>query len=424
MVDERIILENGVEFCFKKLNDRNSSAVGIWVKEGARSEPTEHKGIAHYLEHLLFKGSTKYSYRKIKEEIEGKGGQLNGFTSQESTCYYARVLNKNIPKTLDILLDMVVNPLLKESDIERERQVILEEINMYNDMPGARVMSLIDELLWPKDPLGIDVIGSEESVKAIDKKAIYDFKDRFYHPQNIVVTICGSDNDKLKEMILDKVKKGDDLIKDDVKKSKVKIPKGFSYSKEIKPFNQTHLAMAFPGVDYFSKDRYVVELIHTILGANMSARLFESLREKRGLAYDVSTMTRKYSNTGAFMVHCGLDASKRELAVDLTIKELVKIKTKLVPNRELKRAKDYILGNLLMNFESTLNSMLYVGESIIARGKIISYEEIEQAILKVSPEDIKRVAEKIFDFKYMKVAEVTNQATEDFESKIISWINK
>lgn len=421
MVDERLILDNGVEFCFKELKDRNSSAVGIWVKEGARCEPIEHKGIAHYLEHLLFKGSDNYSYRQIKEEIEGKGGQLNGFTSQESTCYYARVLNKNIPKTLDILLDMVVNPLLKESDIERERQVILEEISMYNDMPAARVISLIDILLWPKDPLGIDVIGSEQSVEAIDKAAMLSFKERFYHPENIVVTVCGRDSKGLRSLIENKVNVAKPLNKENSKKKKVKIPKGFKYSREIKPFNQTHLAMAFPGMDCFAKDRYTLELIHTILGANMSARLFESLREKRGLAYDVSTMTRKYSNTGAFMIHCGLDASKRELAVELTIKELDKIKDKLVPAKELKRAKDYILGNLLMNFESTLNSMLYVGESIISKGRVMTYEQIEQAILKVSPEDIKRVANKIFDYQYMKVAEVTNQPSEDFESKIRKW---
>lgn len=423
MVDERLTFSNGAEYSFKSLADRNSTAVGIWVREGARNEPSEFKGIAHYLEHLLFKGSQKYSYRKIKEEIEGRGGQLNGFTSQEATCYYARVLNRNVDKTLDILLDMVMNPLLKKSDIDRERQVIHEEINMYNDMPSAKVMSILDLMLWPKDPLGIDVIGTQDSVDRIDAMALSEFRDQFYHPENIVVTVCGSDSKNIKNIIEEKVHSKSKKISSDVSKRKfIKVPKGRLIQKEIKPFNQTHMALGFAGVDYFSKDRFTLELIHTILGANMSARLFESLREKHGLAYDISTSTRKYKNTGAFMVHCGLDGANTLLAFKLVIKELDKIKAKTVSKRELKRAQDYIVGNLLMNFESSLSNMLYIGESIVARNKVFGFDYIEKNIMAVTPEDILRVAAKIFDYNYMKIALVTNNKDDSLESKLMACI--
>ena len=418
MSDKRIKIKGGAEYCFRSLAGRNSTAVGIWIREGARHEPARFKGIAHYLEHLLFKGSRKYSYRKIKEKIEGCGGQLNGFTSQEATCYYARVLNRNVSTTLDILLDMVMDPLLKETDIKKERKVIHEEINMYNDMPSARVMSILDAMLWPADPLGIDVIGTPETVDAISRDDLLAFKKKFYRPANMVVTVCGQEAVEIFDVIKDRLESPEKSIKKEQNRHRILIPRGFQIEKEIKPFNQSHIAIGFPGMDYNSKDKYVMEVIHTVLGANMSSRLFESLREKKGLAYDVSTSTRKYADTGAFMIHCGLDGANLHTATKLIFRETDIIRNEPVPARELKRAQDYMLGNLLMNFESSLSNMLYVGESIVARDKIHDYNYIEDRILSVTPDDILRVARDIFRYDHAKAAVVTNNNDEHLEEKL------
>jgi predicted Zn-dependent peptidase len=408
MLDERIVLPNGVEFCFKRMHDRFSSAVGVWVKEGARCEPKKYKGIAHYLEHLLFKGSKSYSYRKIKEEIEGKGGQLNAFTAQETTCYYARVLNKNIEPTLDILLDMVAVPLLKESDIERERQVIFEEINMYDDMPSSRVGNLVDKLLWPTDPLGIDVIGTQQSVAATDRAALTAFQSKFYRPTNIVVVLAGETTEQVKAIIAKRFP-GTRARPTMKPQPKVAVPKGFVFDREIKQFQQTHMAVAFPGVDHHSRERFAMELLHTVLGGNMSSRLFESLREKRGLVYDVGTSSRKFTNTGSFMVHCGLEASHTKTAYELIMKEIHKIKTKPVPAAELRRAKDYLVGNMLIHFESTLNTMLYIGESIVVKESVAPIEKMREKFLGITADEILEAAQKHLDYDHMKVAVVTNQ---------------
>jgi predicted Zn-dependent peptidase len=408
MVDERLILSQGIDYMFVSMPQRQSTAVGVWVKEGGRSEPGRYKGIAHFMEHLLFKGSRRYSYRKIKEEVEGKGGQLNGFTAQEATCYYARVLNRNVDRTLDVLLDMVLNPLLKESDVERERQVVLEEINMYNDMPSSRVFSLLDTAVWPYDPLGQDVIGTPETVGRVTRDTLRQFKQRVYVPRNLAIVISGVAPRDLQGVVsraLDGSSRGRAVSF----RANPEIPRGFTCLKEVKPFNQTHLAMAFPGVDARSEDRFSLELLHTVLGSNMSSRLFESVREKRGLAYDVSTSVRRYCDTGVFNIHCGLDARNAVKAFKLIVAELDRMRNEPVPARELKRAREYLLGSLLVSLESPTSVMLYVGDSIVCREDVLTYRQLEERIMAVTADDILALARRIFDYDYCKSAIVTNE---------------
>ena len=405
---KRIKFSCGVELIFKEFKDRNSSSVGIWIREGSREEPLEHKGIAHYLEHLLFKGTKKYSYKSLKQEIEGRGGQLNGFTSQEITCFYANTLYENAEIALDVLSDMVVEPLLRKEDVNRERGVILEEAKMYRDIPSARVSSLLDSLLWQGHPLGIDVIGNEESINSISRDNLAAFKKAYYRPSNIVIVICARQIPKnLDKNVISKLKRNPGK-KASLRFPGAKVPAGFHLRQELTSFAQSHLSLGFEGFNSFDERKFALEIINIIMGANMSSRLFEEIREQRGLAYEVSTSTKRFKDTGAFIVHCGLEAKNLALAFKVIIKELNRLKETLIGKKEFLRAKDFLLGNLSMKLESTSNSMEIIGDYFCHLNKVPEYKDIEREILKITPGAVRKIAKEVFCYDKMKVAIVTD----------------
>ena len=406
---KRINFSCGVELIFKEFKDRNSSSVGIWIKEGSRAEPLKYKGIAHYLEHLLFKGTKKYSYKRIKQEIEGRGGQLNGFTSQEVTCYFANTLHKNAEIALDVLSDMVVEPLLKRQDINRERGVILEEVKMYRDMPSARVSSLLDSLLWQGHPLGMDVIGSEKSINSISRHNLASFKKTHYRSSNIVIVVCGPQiPSNFTKNIIGKLKRNSDK-KASFYFPRARVSKGYRLRQELTSFAQSHLSLGFEGYNSLDVRRFPLEMINIIMGANMSSRLFEKIREQRGLAYEVATSTKAFKDTGAFIIHCGLEASNVELAFKVILKELNRLKKALIGKKEFLRAKDFLLGNISMKLESTSNSMEIIGDYFCRLGKVFEYKDIESKILKITPQCIRKIANEVFRYDKMKVAIVTDK---------------
>lgn len=385
-------------FIFSPFKDLETTSFGIFLRIGSRYEKKNLRGIAHFLEHLLFKGSKKYSYKEIKQEIEGRGGILNGFTSQEFTAFYAHFLNKNLQKTVDILLDMVLNPLLKETDIEKERNVILEEIKMYNDLPNSRSLALLDKLLWKDHPLAEEIIGSLETVKKIKRENLLEFKEAFYQPSNMVICCAGSFK---KEEFLSffKEKIGYVAKKIALKTTPPKKHIGITVGVEKKQLQQTHLAIGFRGVSYLSQERFIIELLNVILGANMSSRLFTEIRDKMGLCYDISSDTQKYKDCGSFIIHLGLDKENLSKALFMILKELKKIKDTLISEDELRRSKDYIIGQIAMALERPQGKMFYVAESFITLGKIYTLEEIKSKLESITKYDINRLAKKIFDFK-------------------------
>ena len=417
----RILNIKGADLIYSRLSGFNTASLGIFIRAGARFEKKEVKGIAHFTEHMLFKGSKNFSYKEIKREIEGRGGTLNGFTSQETTGYYAHFLKKNLKITFDILLDMVLNPLFEEKEIEKERNVILEEIKMYNDLPSYRALSLLDKILWENHPLGEDVVGEISTVKRITRKDLVEFKEKFYKSSNFVIGFVG---DVEEEEIIRFIEK---RIKEErLEKQKIKTPPPLKRSKvvvETKKIDQTHLCVGFRGPSYRSKYRFAVELIHIILGANMSSRLFEELREKRGLCYDVSSEVKKYKDSGAFIIHVGLDREKVSLALECLLKELEKIKSKKVGKKELERAKDYFLGQLAMNLERPQARLFYLADSYLALDKIFTFKEIERYIREIDASQILNLAKKVFDFEKICISCVGN-VEKDIEEKLKKIIKK
>jgi len=401
---KKTVLENGLRVITCRMRNMQSVAIGIWIKVGGRYETPEYKGIAHYLEHLVFKGSKKYSCRKIKESIEGVGGSLNGFTSEELTCYLAKLPYLHLNLAADILSDMAINPLLFPEEIEKERTVILEEAKMYKDLPQSYVHELLDELLWPGHPLGMAIIGTPDSIGRISKENLFSFSRQYYIPSNIVVSAAGSlDHDKFVKKIRNifsslEARNASALLK--VKEEQAKPQLKLLH----KDTEQTHLALGFHGFKRDHPCRYALWLLHIILGANMSSRLFNELREKRGLAYEIGTQVKYFQDTGAFVVHAGIDNGKVNDSVKLVLDELAKVKDKLVSNDEFKRAKEFYLGQLALSLEETLDHMMWIGESTSTLDEVYSLKDIIKKINKLNRENIREVAAHIFNEKSLNLA--------------------
>ncbi len=381
-----------------------SAALGIWIKVGGRFETQEYKGIAHYLEHLVFKGSRKYSCRKIKESIEGIGGSLNGFTSEELTCYLAKLPGEHLDLAADILSDMAINPLLDPAEIAKERTVILEEAKMYKDQPQSYVYELLDELLWPGQPLGTSIIGTPDSINRIDKENLSLFRNQYYVPSNMVVSAAGAlDHDKFAGTIKkifsplrNKSVSAFVKVREDQSKPQLKLLH--------KDTEQTHLALGFHAFRRDHPLRYALGLLHIILGANMSSRLFNELREERGLAYEIGTQARYFLDTGAFIVHAGIDNRKVSESIALILKELGRAKDELVSADEFKRAKEFYLGQLALSLEETLDQMLWAGEATATLDRVFSFKDIAKKINSTKREDIREAARNIFKEENLNLA--------------------
>ena len=401
---KKVRLENGLRIIAHRMPNMQSLSLGIWIRVGGRYETSKLKGISHFLEHLLFKGSKNYSCRKIKESIEGVGGSLNGFTSEELTCYLVKIPSRYLGLALDILSDMVINPSLPSAEIAKEKQVILEEIKMYKDQPQSYVHDLLDGLLWPNQPLGSPIIGTVGSVSGITREELRLFKSRFYTPANIVVSAAG---------LLDYEKLMKDVAKVFLHKNSQKVntfidAKERQGRQQLKVFHkdteQTHMALGFHAFKREHPLRHALGILHIALGANMSSRLFHELREKRGLAYEIGTQVKRFQDTGAFIVHAGIDNRKVEQAVTLILKELKKPKLKLINRDEFRRAKEFYLGQLLLALEDTLDHMLWIGESTVSLDKTYSLGEIMKEVKRVEREDVREVARYIFKEENLSLA--------------------
>ncbi len=411
-------LNNGLRIVTHRMPDMKSVALGLWIKAGGRYETLNNKGVSHYLEHLLFKGTKLYSCRRIKESIEGVGGSLNGFTSEELSCYLAKLPSRHLDMALGILADMVMHPLLAQEDIDKERTVILEELKMYKDLPQSYVYDLLDELLWPGQPLGMSIIGSFKSINRLNREDLNNYKIGYYTPPNIVVSAAGLlEHDKF----VGKVKDIFCHLKDTKQNAFAKVKEDQARPKLNildKDTEQTHLALGFHGLKRDHPLRHAFGLLHIILGANMSSRLFNEVREKRGLAYEIGTHIKRFQDTGAFIVHAGIDNRKVDEAIKLILEELVKIKDNLVTEDEFKRAKEFYSGQLTLALEDTLDHMLWIGEATSCLDRTYTLNEIVKELTLVKRQDLRTVARHVLKEKSLNLALIG--PLEDKKDKICS----
>ncbi len=401
---QKSILENGLRLITYEMPKMQSVAVGVWVRCGGRDESKNNKGIAHFLEHLAFKGSKKYSCGEIKESIEGVGGMLNAFTSEEATCYFAKLPAGKQFLALDILTDITLNPRLNFSDIERERFVILEEIKMHRDLPQSYVHDILEELLWPEHPLGLPIIGERRIISELKREDLFLFQRRYYTPSNIVIAACG----RLRHnRILKRLKASLGNLKTHEKNTFIPIS-DYEKKPKLKVLNkrthQMHIALGCYGVSRDHHDKHILSLLHVVLGANMSSRLFSEVREKRGLAYEIATQIKGFADTGMFLVRAGVDNVKLSKTIEVIVKQLDKIKKRAVLSSELRRAKEFYIGQIRLALEDTLEHMFWIGDPTLHLDKTYSFAGILKEVARITPDDLKRVARSIFKAGAMRLA--------------------
>lgn len=393
---KKTCFKNGLTIITHYMPNRVSVALGVWIKAGARYEEKEISGISHFLEHLLFKGTKNRSCEQIKQAIEGVGGSLNGFTSEEVTCYLAKVPAKHTGIAADVLVDMTLNAELKSADIETERKVILEEIRMYQDLPGHLVMEVLIKLLWPEQPLGMHIAGEADSVGAIDRIKLLQFKERFYCLNNIVVTACG---DVQHEQFVQQCQTHFAAGRPGAVSrfaAAYENQDGVQLSLQVKETEQTYLALGLPAFPRNHPRYYGLEILHIILGANMSSRLFREVREQRGLAYEIGTSVRAFQDAGAFIVHAGIDNRRVNEVLRIVMEQLEKIKKNPPEEEELHRAREFYIGQLKLGLEETSEQMLWLGENFLTLDKVLYAQEVIRAVEHVTAEEVSRIAKGIF----------------------------
>lgn len=410
-------LDNGLTLVTNRMPNMESMAIGIWIKTGSRNESEKNSGISHFLEHMLFKGTPSRNCRKLKEEIEGRGGSLNGFTAEEVSCFLAKVSFKHSRIALDVLSDMVLNASIDQKELERERGVIIEEIKMYQDLPNHYVHDILAGIMWPGSPLGFSIAGTMDSVGSILRNDIVEYKNSNYIPRNIVIVLCGNiDHDAMSSMIkkIFAVRAGmktkpAEVFRNDQSKPRIKV-----VDKDTK---QAHLCVGLHTFGKAHKDRYVLGLLHVILGANMSSRLFENIREKKGLAYEIGAEVKRYNETGAFVIHAGTEHKKAGKAIRCILEELKEIKKNYVAPGELKRAKEFFKVQLLMALEDTVEHMLWLGDYETSLNRLPDIKETIKKAEAVTADDIRRVSQNIFNSSGLNMAMIGS--LEDKERKEI-----
>ncbi len=399
-------LPSGVGLIMHPQPQAVSVAIGIWARIGGRYEQPQKAGISHFVEHLLFKGTRKYSCEQLKQHIEGVGGSLNGFTGEEFTCYMAKVPHLHTHRALKVLADMVLHSRFAPADIEKEREVILEEIRMYEDTPGQHVHDLFSALLWPNHPLGTLLSGTLDTVKGISQKELVGYWRKRYQTNNLLVACVGNfEPEKMRQAvsrIFPKAKAG-------------RLPR-FARAPRFRPgphiriwnkkTEQVHLCLGTPAVARTHPSRFATELLHVLLGANMSSRLFREVREKRGLVYEIGTHIKRFADTGAFVVSAGCDPGKVLPTVKTIFAELSRIRKNTVSSAELSRAKEYYAGQLIMGLEDPMDHMLWIGEQAIAVGRATRPKALLKHLEKVSRQDIRRVARQLFETPKIHMAVV------------------
>jgi len=410
-------LPNKVRIVTEEFKDRESASIGVWVATGGRYENRDNKGVAHFLEHMAFKGSAKYSCDEVKQLIEGVGGNLNAFTAEEETCFYAKVPANHLKATFDVLADISFFPKITPKDLEKERTVILEEIKMYHDLPQYYVGELLEGLLWPDHPLGQSLAGTSNSVGEMSAAHLKDFKKAHYVPANTVISACGSiKHEELVRLVSAKLGKlaghqAPSCVPARRTQDKASV---HLYHKQTE---QMHLALGFLAYETNHKDYYVLALLSIILGGNMSSRLFNEVREKRGLAYSISSGIKSLNDTGVFMINAGVDNAKIVDALGLVLKVLAKTAADGVKEDEFKRAQEYYMGQFLLGLEDTMSQMLWMGGVIISNDEVKTMADVIKKIKAVTRADIKRVASEILDPKRLNVA-IIGPMSEDQQEQI------
>jgi len=388
----RYNLENGIPLVTESIRNMHSVTLGIWVKVGSRFEPPDKNGISHFLEHMFFKGTKKRSARDIAIEIDSIGGDLNAFTSRETTTFYVKVLDQYIERGMDLLTDIFLHSTFPEEDIEKEKRIIKEEIKMVEDTPDDYINDLFYQDVWGNTGIGLPVLGKRETVKSFRREDILSHIRRYYGTRDIVIAAAGNlHSERLLDSlnkILGGLRRGSEPKKGETPEFK---PSVNIYQKDL---SEVHICLGVKGLPQSSPERYVLYILNAILGAGVSSRLFQEVREKRGLAYSIYSFIASYYDTGLFGVYAGTARKRVSEVIELIVKEIKGLK-ETIKEEELQRAKDQIKGNLILGLESTSNRMQNIARQEIYYGQYYSPEEVIRLIDSVTLDQAKNLADRL-----------------------------
>lgn len=415
-------LSNGFKVIVSPMPQMESVSLGIWIGVGGRYESEKTSGISHLVEHMLFKGTSTRSTKQLKEAIEGVGGALNGFTADEVTCYMVKVPAAYMKLGFDVLADMVFDPKFDEKELAKEKFVILEEIKMYKDQPAEHVIEVLAKLMWPGNALGRPLTGTVQTVQRFTREELVEFKEKNYHPSNMAVVATGKvSTEDIFNCASEKFKSNRQ------KKPVFEVPrslqKGPRFKYLRKDVNQSQLAMGFHIDSADMKDRFALKIMNIILGGNMSSRLFEELREKYGLCYDIASAYKRHSDVGEFLIHAGVDNAKALRSAAAIIDELLKLKDLGITDDELVRAKEYAKGQFLLSLESTSSRMMWFGYRLLVDKYIPEVKELIKRIDDVTKEEVKKVSEHVFRSNSINLAMI-GDVNQKQVSKIMAELEK
>ncbi|HEY3384109.1 MAG TPA: pitrilysin family protein [Vicinamibacterales bacterium] len=390
----REVLGSGLRLLTESMPHVRSISVGVWLTRGSRHEPEERSGIAHFVEHMLFKGTATRSAEDIAQAIDSIGGQLDAFTAKEYAGYYIKVLDEHLPLAMEILSDIVLHPAFDADDIEREKKVILEEIKMVEDTPDDLVHELFTQTFWEGHPLGRPILGTPDTVDALTQETLRDYFRRVYTANNFVVAAVGNlDHARVGELVerafADLTPTGE-VAADIVPRV---LPR---FAVRNKDLEQSHIVLGTSGYSQSHEDRYVSYVLNTLLGGSMSSRLFQNVREKRGLAYAVFSSLSAYRDAGALTIYAGCATEAVAEVIDVTVEELRGVKNEPIPETELRRAKDHLKGSMMLSLENTASRMSHVARQEIYGDRRFGLDETLEGVERVTVDDVQRVARDLF----------------------------
>lgn len=398
---KKFTLDNGIRVVTEKIDYVKSASIGIWVNIGSNNEIDETNGMSHFIEHMLFKGTNNRKANEIAEDMDNLGGQLNAFTSKECTCFYVKVLDENIQEAVDILSDMFFNSLFEQEEINKEISVVIEEIKMYEDSPEDVVHDKLTEIIFNNSPMAYNILGTEENLKTFTTENVLAYMKEKYSPYNTVIAIAGNfDEESFIKLINEKFIKWQNSHVEHVDKDG-------DYSRKVvgvnKDLEQLHMCIGNKTIGRHDENYYPLLVLNNIFGGTMSSRIFQEVREKKGLVYSIYSFVSNYSNTGIFSIYAGMSYEQAEDALRTILKEMVNMKKGNITLKEFSRAKQQIKGNYILGLESTSSRMSSIGRRELLFNEIQYPEEVIESINNVKLEDVLKVANELFEIDKLSI---------------------
>lgn len=412
---QKITLRNGVRVVAERIDHVRSAAIGVWIGNGSRFESAEQNGISHFIEHMIFKGTEKRTAQHIASMMDAMGGQSNAFTTKDCTCYYMKVLDIHLHTAAELLADMFLCSSFADEDIELERGVVLEEIDMYEDTPEDVATEKLFEACYEGTALGRPILGTEETLARMDSKALHDYVRKNYHPEDTVVALSGSfsdtDLDYICELFGEMQGSGRNKIE----------PAHYQPHVVIRPkeIEQNHLCLGFPGLPLLDDKRYAYQLMNAIIGGGMSSRLFQTVRERNGMCYSIYSFPSSHVDTGMFSIYVGLGQEDEAKAAKLICNVLRDFCAEGPTREELSRCREQLKSNLLMGLESTNARMHHLGRYELFTDHVVSSDELVAAYDAVTADQVRALANEVFRFDQASICAVGNTGDEAYYRSLI-----